>query len=201
MRNNEKNSIELHAFCTQFYPPTLSNFTCMHEYPPLPKKKKKNFPQSIHHSTPILFHTKYTRKKYPSSSTIFWTTQFSICHLSPPQIHSTHCTYPPFSFIPRTRGGVHTVSSIPSQDLVWSRESIIQAKPPPRSNIFHPRFFQSKSNEKSEKGRELGCRLPDLHFRPLNIRLIGCWSFTEIFPKGSSLGRGVEKVLESFPKF
>lgn len=49
----------------------------------IPLLPKKNFPQSIHHSTPSS-SIKYTRKKYPSSSTIFWTTQFSICHLSSP---------------------------------------------------------------------------------------------------------------------
>lgn len=81
MRNNEKNSIELHAFCTQFYPPTLSNFTCMHEYPPLPKKKKKKFPpidpSFDSHPLPYKIHQKEI------SIIVYYLLNNSIFNLSP----------------------------------------------------------------------------------------------------------------------
>lgn len=105
MRNNEKNSIELHAFCTQFYPPTLSNFTCMHEYPPLPKKKKKISPNRS-----II--------RLPSSS-IQNTPERNIHHrlLSSEQLNFQFVTSPPLKSILRTALIRHFHSSLEREEV------------------------------------------------------------------------------------
>lgn len=136
----------------------VTNFTCMHEYPPPPKKK---FPPIDPSFDSILFHKIHQKE---ISIIVYYLLNNSIFNLSPlfapfaPQIHSTQPLIRHFhSSLEREE--VYTQFQASRPRISFDRGNRLSAKAaeaPPRSNIFHPRFFQSKSkSEKSEKGRDV----------------------------------------------
>lgn len=188
-----------------------------------PNRVKKIYPQSI-----IRFHSPIKcSKKYPSSSTIFeqlnfqFVTSFS---LSPspfdttPQIHSTQLLYPPFSFIPSTRGDPSFKHPVLGSRLIeGQRESIGSHHQVP--NRKHPRGIQHFPPpsifpieiEWVNRGRDRGKKDWNTRFTfpfSANIRLIGCWSREfqrNFFPetKGWSLNevKKVRRVCWNFIRY
>lgn len=189
-----------------------------------PNRVKKILPP-IDHSIP------FSHKMLQEISIIVYylrTTQFSICHLflslslpsfdTAPQIHSTQLLYPPFSFIPSTRGDPSFKHPVLGSRLIeGQRESIGSHHQVP--NRKHPRGIQHFPPpsifpieiEWVNRGRDRGKKDWNTRFTfpfSANIRLIGCWSREfqrNFFPetKGWSLNevKKVRRVCWNFIRY